>query len=257
MAKFEQVIERSIFRKVAGFFRNSSKTIAHDAARPPIPGSFVHEAGGTPSTRLFAIYGDRLRITGSGPLVQQYLSDLECLPDSFHNKLLGYFAGHPKGGIDIIDGPVTNLLTDLRGAAPRGWSSGKTWDEVPGALDPSTNRVIIGTEGKHGCVSLALHEAGHAVDAALGRESDSVGFQQLHTLMDTKAPYFTQPGAAGREETFAEGLAAWAKNRHLSPDDRAIAIGDALELRGYKQIQGTAFDNYFLDIQHSLEPRPL
>ncbi|RJO78415.1 hypothetical protein D5S18_05855 [Nocardia panacis] len=216
----------------------------------------VHGFGNSTRTRLSAIYGDRLRISGVGPAAEQHLRDLELLPDSFHNKLLGYFASHPEGGIDIIDGTVTDILTDLRGVTPRGWPPGSTWDDVPGLHDPSTHRVIIGV-GPHGNVSLAVHETGHAFDDAIGNASESVEFRQLYDKMDITKPYYAQPGNAGRQETFAESLAVWALNRHMPPDYRANSFADKFGIRTNKQARGALLDSYFSNLQHRLEPHPL
>ncbi|WP_157171048.1 anthrax toxin lethal factor-related metalloendopeptidase [Nocardia araoensis] len=221
-----------------------------DSKAAPVSGvNPVHGFRNSTSTRLSAIYGDRLRISGHGPATKRHLRDLELLPDSFHNKLLGYFASHPEGGIDIIDGPVTDVMTDLRGVTPRGWAPKKIWDRVPGLYDPSKRRVILGRRGGHGCVSLALHETGHAFDAAIGHASESEKFRKLYDKMDITDPYFAQPGNAGREETFAEGLAAWALNRHMPPESRAKAIADALDIsRRNKQTQGALLDSYFSNL---------
>ncbi|MFD8249620.1 hypothetical protein [Nocardia sp. NPDC059691] len=214
--------------------------------------------GNSNGTRLSAIYGDRLRIIGYGSATERHIRDLERLPDSFHNKLLEYFASHPEGGIDIIDGPVTDVLPELRGVTPRGWPRKKTWDGVPGLYNKSTRRVVLGGRGKHDCVSLAVHETGHAFDRAIGNASESVEFRKLYDKMDTREPYFAQPGNAGREETFAEGLAAWALNRQMPPDYRANAIAEALDIsRKNRQAQGTLLDRYFSNLQHRLEPHPL
>jgi hypothetical protein len=258
MSKLAQSVESGIFRKALKFFRGSPKVLEREAPRPPAPGfNPVHGSGNASSPRLSAIYGDRLRISGNGPAVQQHLRDLELLPDSFHNKLLGHFAGHPKGGIDIVDGPVTDVMTELRGVTPRGWPDGTTWDNVPGLHDPSTNRVILGGQGAHGSGSLAVHETGHALDHAMGDASDSVEFRQLYDKMGTTNPYLAQPGVAGRQETFAEGLASWAKNSHMPPDYRAGAMADALSIGTNKQSTGALVDSYYTSLQHGLEPRPL
>ena len=251
-------MEIGIFRKALEFFHGSPKVLEREAPRPPVPGSNpVHGSGSASSPRLSAIYGNRLRISGNGPAVQQHLRDLELLPDSFHNKLLGYFARHRKGGIDLIDGPVTDVMTKLRGVTPRGWPKGMTWDYVPGLQAPATKRVILGGQGQHGCVSLAVHETGHAFNRSMGMASDSAEFRQLYGKMGTTSPYLARPGGDGREETFAEGLASWAKNRHMPPDYRAAAMADALSIGTNKQSTGALFDSYYTSLQHGLESRPL
>lgn len=105
---------------------------------------------------------------------------------------------------------VTEYLTHLKGVRPRGWSPGKTWDIVPGVYDPNVNTVVIATSGKHshGSYNLALHETGHAYDAVLGRPSGSAAFKSAYRLAySSLGGYFKQPGAAGRQETYAESFA--------------------------------------------------
>lgn len=115
----------------------------------------------------------------------------------------------------------------------------------------------MGAIGSHGSVSLAAHESSHAFSRAIGTASDSAEFRQIYDKTDTKNPYYAAPDGAGRSETFAEGIAAWAKNRHMSPECRADAIANALDLRGDKQAQGALLDNYFSSLEHDLEPHPL
>ncbi|WP_147471496.1 anthrax toxin lethal factor-related metalloendopeptidase [Nocardia stercoris] len=205
------------------------------------------------STPLSAIYGDRLRVTGNRRRTRQHLRDLERIPDSFHNKLLEHFASHPEGGIDIIDGTVTQIMTDLRGVTPRGWPPGQTWDNVPGLYRTTTHQVALGSKGEHDTLSLALHETGHAFDAALGTASESAEFRQLYDRMDGLNPYFAQPGDAGRSETFAEGFDCWVYNRNMPPNYRAYAIADGLGISKNKLASGSLLERYFSDIQHRLE----
>ncbi|WP_282780016.1 MULTISPECIES: hypothetical protein [unclassified Nocardia] len=220
-------------------------------------GQASHDFGNGTSTRLSDIYGDRLRIVGQGPVPERHLRDLERLPDSFHRKMLGYFASHPKGGIDIVAGSVTDVMPELRGVTPRGWPANTTWDDVPGLHDLSTHRVVLGDRGDHGSVSLAVHEVGHAFDRALLDASDSDDFRQLYDKLGSMMPYYAQPGSAGRQETLAESLAAWALNRHMPPDHRDEAIAESLGITKSKQAQGSLLDSYFSNLQHRLEAPPL
>ena len=241
MVRFGRSLEGGVFGRLTEFFRRPKRFEFRGI-----------ESGG--GTRLSAIYGNRLRVSGSGSAARRNLRDLERLPNSFHQKLAGYFAGHPKGGIDIIDGSVTDVMPELRGVRPRGWSLGQTWSRVPGLHDPSTRRVIAGGKGSHASYSLALHETGHALDEALGGASQSAEFTQLHSKLTGMSPYYTQPGVAGRQETFAEGLAAWGLNHHMPGDNRAAAIADTLGIRTDKLAQGALLDNYFRSLQKRLGP---
>ncbi|GLY85624.1 hypothetical protein [Actinoallomurus iriomotensis] len=127
MTIFGRFAEYGIFRAAERFFFSSTKALEHSHYHPEPPGTGfnpVRSFENQNHARLSAIYGDRLKIIGNGPAVEGHLRDLELLPDSFHNKLVEHFTGHPEGGIYIIDGPVTEVLTDLRGVSPRGWSEG-------------------------------------------------------------------------------------------------------------------------------------
>ncbi|GAB2809068.1 hypothetical protein GCM10027176_12300 [Actinoallomurus bryophytorum] len=55
----------------------------------------------------------------------------------------------------------------------------------------------------------------------------------------------------------AEGLAGWAKNRHMPPDYRADAMAEALSIGTNKRSTGALFDGYYTSLLHGLEPRPL
>jgi hypothetical protein len=252
MNDFRRSLEDGIFRKVAEFFRGSFEYRGNPFA--PVPGySPVHGFEGASSARLSAIYGDRLRIRGNGPRVEEHLRDLECLPDSFHNKLVEYFSGHPEGGIDLVDGPVTDVITRLRGVTPEGWPRGRTWKDVPGLHDVETRRVVLGGTGRSGSVLLAAHEAGHAFNEAVGRLSDSAEFRYLYDRIDTKSPYLAQPGLAGRGEAFAEGVASWGKYRHMSFDYQVKAMGNALGMRADRQSMGALLVRYYASLQRDLQ----
>src|SRR4051812_43914320 len=111
MAKFGKAAEFGVFKPALAFFPRDAKIVA----RPAPPGSLnLAHSGEAAGSRLHAIYGDRLRVSGTGPAAQQHLRDLGCLPDRLHQKLAEYFSAHPEGGIDITDGPVTDVLPSLR-----------------------------------------------------------------------------------------------------------------------------------------------
>ena len=119
---------------------------------------------------------------------------------------------------------VTDFETSLRGKLPRGWdpAAGKTWDDVPGAYMPGKKRVVIATVAgpggarvvppqgqKHGCYSLAVHEAMHGHDiTSKGRLTGSSAFVAARNAdFANLSKYQQQPGNAGVEETFAETAA--------------------------------------------------
>ncbi len=123
-------------------------------------------------------------------------------------------------------GSVTDYRTDLRGVHPRGWPEGSTWDTVPGLNSSDRNEVVIATIGHgtpegahvprtgegHGSHNLVLHEAGHALDGngPGPNRSDSAEFTTARTADAAGlSRYESQPGQAGREETYAESAARY------------------------------------------------
>jgi hypothetical protein len=118
-------------------------------------------------------------------------------------------------------GSVTDHLTELRGVQPRGYPPGRTWDDVQGGYHSGTREAVIATTERNGrrvigeraSADVVLHEAGHAYDHAMGRPStNDAAFvaareQDLDALQRLHSTYFTQPGDAGRSETYAESMA--------------------------------------------------
>jgi hypothetical protein len=122
-----------------------------------------------------------------------------------------------KTRITVCRGSVTEVLTNLKGVAPRGWPPGMTWDIVPGLFDSATNQVIIATKGGkvpatgdgHGSANLVIHEVGHAIDGATGG-SNAPEFVAAYNQDKSALPaYEQQDGAAGREEAYAESMARY------------------------------------------------
>ena len=127
----------------------------------------------------------------------------------------------------VCRGSVTDYRADLRGVQPRGWPPGATWDNVPGANTPDRNEVVIATIGHgtpagahvpatgegHGSSNLVLHESAHSIDdpgKGAATRSSGADFNRARTAdIATLDPYFTQPGAAGQEETYAESAARY------------------------------------------------
>ena len=127
----------------------------------------------------------------------------------------------------VCRGSVTDHLAQLRGVKPRGWPPGSSWDSVPGLHDPSRNEVVVATIGHdtpagrhvprtgegHGSKDLVVHETFHAIDHDVGRgapRSSSASFNaardaDAHTL----SAYESQPGEAGKEESYAETAARY------------------------------------------------
>lgn len=89
---------------------------------------------------------------------------IENLPSSLLNKI-------DQAGIKIklFTGKLTDnrIASYLKGVVPKGYATGKTWDEVPGMGGKKIVFVKIGRSDKgmgHGSVNLELHELAHSVD---------------------------------------------------------------------------------------------
>ena len=131
-------------------------------------------------------------------------------------------------GTDVVAcrDSITDHIPDLKGKKPRGWKKG-TWDSVPGLFDPNENEVVIATRGHktaegahvpktgdgHGAYDLVTHEAMHGYDHNGGgtphhSDPDFVAARKADydKLGDD---YYTQSGAAGMEETYAESAARY------------------------------------------------
>lgn len=74
--------------------------------------------------------------------------------------------------VKLFSGTLTDepYFADLKGVSPRGWSSNKTWDQVPGAGGTKIAAAKIGASepgNGHGSINLELHELGHAVERSV------------------------------------------------------------------------------------------
>ncbi|WLR56644.1 toxin [Mesobacillus subterraneus] len=71
--------------------------------------------------------------------------------------------------VKLFEGRLTDnpSASHLKGIVPRGYTSDKTWDQVPGIGGSRTVLVKIGSSEKgkgHGSVNLELHELAHSLD---------------------------------------------------------------------------------------------
>ncbi|MGI0115322.1 membrane-targeted effector domain-containing toxin [Zooshikella sp. RANM57] len=148
----------------------------------------------------------------------------------FPAELLDLMKAH-NISVLVTQDSITSYYQELKGVTPRGWPAGQTWDSVPGVgafgayrgaviavkLDANGKWVVPKTGDGHNAANLVLHETAHAIDRIVGEASN--GGQYLsnrksflaawqgdfHNLGDD---YYKQGGTqAGREETFAEGIA--------------------------------------------------
>lgn len=117
----------------------------------------------------------------------------------------------------------TGKLTDhpsaghLKGVVPKGYKSGKTWDDVPGMGGGKMVLVKIGhsERGKgHGSVNLELHEIAHSIDRHVygglrnSREFLRLWREEKARLFPRNTYFWKYP-----EEYFAETFAMFYYNR--------------------------------------------
>jgi hypothetical protein len=193
--------------------------------------------------RPLAVYGDLLHIEDDDQATYRHLRDLSLVPAELH-ALVARVMATERGrlpvngkstGIWLGSRPVPRLdhAQALATEEPRGWGSGRTWNEVDGAYSPHERRLMVGvstsspSRGEHG--QPALHEFGHAVDHAIGgilRETDrnfpdraahDPEWRKVHAQVVAAAPdmnpYFKQDGEAGPVEMWAEAFGEWARAR--------------------------------------------
>jgi|GEM_PF-1126785 len=157
-----------------------------------------------------------------------------------------------SGNKIVVGGKLSDADPDLRGVRPRGWPPGSTWDDDDGLYNPTKKEITVAqthfdhdrnafvnndrTEGS------IKHEAGHAVDAALGNMSHSDDFKQafdadvarMSAAEKQRFAYLLQDGHAGHEETFAEvfgGMNGSSANR----DQTAAIMRDFPTVRALMQ----------------------
>jgi Pro-Pro endopeptidase len=101
----------------------------------------------------------------------------------------------------------------LKGIIPRGYTTDRTWDQVPGIGGSKTVLVKIGSSEKgkgHGSVNLELHELAHSLDRHVyGGIREEAGFLEVwrkesRLLFPGKAYFLDYP-----EEYFAECFAMY------------------------------------------------
>lgn len=153
-------------------------------------------------------------ITLEAPLddrdVRQHLEDLSLLPESVQAQLRDANVKFVVGNRPV---PELDEMGHLVGTRPRGWSQGRTWDEVGACYDVDSRQVILG-RGEGDSASVALHETAHALDFGLDERSSEQDFMELWKIaagLSTVHPYFKQDPPAGTQELFAEGMATHLK----------------------------------------------
>lgn len=158
-------------------------------------------------------FGDGLQINGDikGKNIQSHIKDLAKVPDHV-------MADMADAGVKIHlgDGSATSM-DGMKELAGYKMPDGRSFDDMGGTYNPDDNAVIAGHTKSSGCISLPLHEFGHAVGHKTGHD-EGEDIESHHARLFGKLPPYLQDGgtsdlARGRKELFAEGFAHVIKDR--------------------------------------------
>jgi len=164
---------------------------------------------------------------------------------------------------DLVLGNVTRhpQLERLKGVQPRGWTAGKTWEDVDGVYTHKERMAVTASDGRTTTgqrSTVAGHEYGHAVDfnfqngGALSRKErfrkayrETLKTDAFKAMRPGTKSYLTQAGDAGPEEAFAEffgrfyadggqGRTGWRKDfpimaRYFRQLEKAAKAGDRFD----------------------------
>ncbi|WP_423407147.1 anthrax toxin lethal factor-related metalloendopeptidase [Heyndrickxia sp. MSNUG] len=136
------------------------------------------------------------------------INRIAMLPDSMLQKAVNH-----NIRVKLFEGNLTDnpSARHLKGVIPRGYTTNRTWDQVPGIGGSRTVLVKIGSSDKgkgHSSVNLELHELAHSLDRHVYggiREEDQflkIWRQESRLLFPGRAYFLEYP-----EEYFAESFA--------------------------------------------------
>lgn len=136
------------------------------------------------------------------------INRIAMLPDSLLQKAVNH-----NIRVKLFEGNLTDnpSARHLKGVIPRGYTTNRTWDQVPGIGGSKTVLVKIGSSDKgkgHSSVNLELHELAHSLDRHVYggiREEDQflkIWRQESRLLFPGRAYFLEYP-----EEYFAESFA--------------------------------------------------
>jgi Pro-Pro endopeptidase len=136
------------------------------------------------------------------------INRISVLPDSMLKKAI-----NNNIKIKLFEGNLTDnpSARHLKGIVPRGYTTNRTWDQVPGIGGARTVLVKIGSSDKgkgHSSVNLELHELAHSIDRHVYggiREEQrflEIWRQESRLLFPGRAYFLDYP-----EEYFAESFA--------------------------------------------------
>jgi len=193
---------------------------------------------------LAARYGPRLDIhRPDDPGVQRAIDGLSTVPGR-HHELIDRALGS-EGSIFITPGhPATHPF--LRGTATGRWAL-QHEPNLHGAWSEKDRELMLG--GRRDAHVTAVHEAGHAIDSALGRPSQHSSFRPLAESVQQLFPadYYRQPYPTGLRELWAHAYMGWIFN--LGAPREGSEIGKALEIPNRREARqaGDALAAWFRD----------
>lgn len=151
----------------------------------------------------------------------------------------------------VATGRVLDAMPDYAGQQPRGHEEGRTWNDLDGAQNGESKRIIVAERDRLGFSQrtdgVLKHETGHAVDRALGNDADSPEFQAAYnkdvaamtTEQRARERYQLQEGNAGRSEAYAEVYGA-VNGSTANPKDTAQTLASYPNVAEYmrKRLNG-------------------
>lgn len=149
----------------------------------------------------------------------RHLNEIARMPNAMIDAILARGIRIELTGGTIVEFPQ---WADLKGQVPRGWNAtAYTWDDVPGTATASA--VYLGDSAKpNNAASLAVHEATHAIDRALGGFSTvSVTVSALYQAELARPPALADRNSAYRRSHPEEFLAVAVEEYVCSAKTRA------------------------------------
>lgn len=200
------------------------------------------------------------RFNDQGEMVQPVLDVKSTASTGFVDKVRDQIAQMPDGVKKLLaddrthivaTGMVLDAMPEAAGQQPRGHEEGKTWNDLDGAQNSDTKRIITAERDRNGFSQrtdgVLKHETGHAVDRALGGDSSSPEFKAAYDKdiaamnLDqlAKHKYELQEGDAGRSEAFAEVYGA-VNGASSNPKETAQTLADYPNVAEYmrKRLNG-------------------
>ncbi len=165
-----------------------------------------------PKDSVKAVLGDTLLVDEpDAPDMERTLADIEYLPRRIAADLVAQGVKMHVGARTV---PDLDDAAHLRKVQPRGYPSGKTWNDSGGCYSPVDRFVMSGSLAHSGSTSTILHEIGHAVGHTLNVDTDSDLKGHHRRLFPKLGSYYQQDGPGGRagiQELWAESFAEYLR----------------------------------------------